>query len=216
MNGPNAWVFVQRALQLLLSVPALCVLTGAGLLVASLWLASGFFRSSVSRRMNVKQRWLVCLAGSIGYVMLLYPPWMVSEQLWEREVLEHTVFPSGPTRAADPGVSPPPVFTRVRSTYAPFYVGFFPKPPRRGVGLYPRPVPLKPGKPVEVMGREYVIVSRMYTINTPRLLIQFGGLAVVTGGLFLALRDRTRPTEADAEWDWQASDAPGRPAIHEH
>lgn len=216
MNVPNAWAFVQYALQLLLSESALCLLPGVGLLAASLWIASGFFRSSVSRRMNTKQRLLVCLAGSIGYVMLMYPPWIMKERLWDKKVLENAIFPSGPTRAGDPTASPPPVFTRARSTYAPFYVGFFLKPRHRGVGWRPRPVPLKSDGPVEVSGREYVIVSRTYTIDAPRLLVQFGGLAVVTGGLFLALRDKTRPTEADAKWDWQTADAPGQPVNHKH
>lgn len=207
---------MQRALELLLTTPVLCVLTGVALLAGSLWLASGFFKSSVCRRMNLKQRWVVCLAGFAGFAMLLYPPWIVTDQVWDKEALDQYLFPAAAARAARGNRPSEDVFTRDRSGYAPFYIWHFQHRPQRRGRLYSRPGPVRWHPLKQPIDDGYVVVAWTCRLDFVRLLLQLAVTAAIAGGLTWALRDRTGPTEVTPEGDWERCDSAAGWAIHKH
>ncbi|HUU81899.1 MAG TPA: hypothetical protein VM243_00220 [Phycisphaerae bacterium] len=214
MGGQNVWMFVRRALEQLLTTPALCMLTGVVLLVGSLWLASGFFKSSACHRMNLKQRWVVCLAGFVGFAMLLYPPWIVTDQVWERSALEGHFFLMGTGQAGVANRSSEHAFARETSAYAPFYIWYLRQPPRRTGGLYTRPSPVRWHPLKQPTEDGYVVVAWTCRPNIPRLLLQFALTAVVGTGLFLALRGGAALPEVRPAWEQEGIGGAARPAIH--
>ncbi|MFH0980104.1 MAG: hypothetical protein V2A79_01010 [Planctomycetota bacterium] len=88
---------------------------------------------------------------------------------------------------------PKPIYAAVKSTYEPIYMWLFRKPVGHWIDSDisgPSPLRCKPRTQGEVFYVKYINPNRILTINILRLLIQFGVVILITGGLFLALRGR--------------------------
>jgi hypothetical protein len=196
----------------------LIVLTVLGSLVLFYKTVKFCFTSSVLRRLNKKQRWVLFFTILIATGMLIYPPWSVREQILPDEappVVLLGSLTSGGVTAQQFGPAPvsygPP-----KVSYEPMYMGFYSATrrwfqtiagPPYSLSFNPHgPLGRKPRTADEEFHCKYIHPTRTVELCAGRLGMQLGPLVLLGGLLFWAFTDkgqfaRSSPgDEAEETW----------------
>jgi len=165
------------------------------------------FTSSLSKKLNRRQRWVVFLALIIALGMVICPPWIITEEILPDEAPPRvwpTTMPFGPVVSLS--YSPAaPVYGDPTVSYQPMYMGFYSAsrrwfdPSTRATGPLPfgppRPLGRKPKNAEEEFYCKYICPTRTVELCAGRLGAQLGVLILLGGVLFWLFTEKGQFTQ---------------------